>query len=78
MPYTANQVTEFPQKGNRTDLAPSEAEGPSYIGSSEATGAGHEQSSEREEDPNQGFYTGPIKPSFNSGPNGRKTSFDAT
>lgn len=77
MPYTANQVTEFPQ-GQRTDLAPSEGEGSHYIASSEAVGCGHEASSEREENPNQGFYTGPIKPSFNSGPNGKKTSFDAT
>lgn len=76
MPYTANQVTEFPQ-GVRTDLSPSEADGPSYIGSSESVGVGHEASSERAENPNQGFYTGEIKPSFNSGPNGRKTGFDA-
>lgn len=76
MPYTANQVTEFPQC-ERYDLAPTEADGPSFIGTSESVGAGHEASSEREENPNQGWPTGPIKPSFNSGPNGVSKGFDA-
>lgn len=51
MPYTANQVTQFPECDASIDASPDEA-GVGYIKSSQSVGAGHEDSMNRLPDPN--------------------------
>lgn len=51
MPYTAEQVTVFPELRASIDAAADEA-GVGYIGSSESIGCGHEDSMNRMPDPN--------------------------
>lgn len=69
MPYTAEQVTEFPECDASIDANPDEG-GVGFIGTSESVGCGHEDSMERMPDPNVEWATTPATPeNVNSNPN---------
>jgi hypothetical protein len=52
MPYTAEQVTAFPETEASIDANADPSGGPMYIGTSESVGCGHEDSMNRLPDPN--------------------------
>ncbi len=75
-----NELSERPEDGF-PEMPRSDTQGdakPAYIRSSQKAGYGHEASSERQGPVNTDWFEGEIKPSFNSGANGKSKSFDAS
>ena len=61
MPYTAGQVTSFPETEASIDAAADE-QGVGFIGSSQSVGIGHMDSMNRLPDPNTDWTTSPATP----------------